>query len=737
MMTWKRPQILRTSPALIVVCLLAFSAQAKYSGGSGTLTDPYQIRTAADLIAIGETPEDHDKHFILTADIDLASEARATAAVPEFQGRFDGRGHAIRNLKITGAGNLGLFGKLADEARVKGLRLLNVTITGSGDNVAGLAGESNEYCVISNCCSSGSVKGRNHVGGLVGDSASSVLDCNSTGTVNGQENVGGLLGSNDRIVLRCYSDSSVKGLRYVGGLAGSNLGVLGNCYSSGSVDGQETTGGLVGFNDGVVGGCYSRGKVTAAHDAGGLIGDKGQDGYAEHCFWDRETSRQDTSAGGTGKTTAQMKDMKTYCDLNSPNPDPNACWDFMDETKYGTSEIWQMPTGGGYPVLSIFADYRPQLQGKGTAPDPYLVGTAAELGAMCYDPLSSYKLTADVNLAGITWAAPVVAEYWGTLDGNGYSIRSLKISRGCGVYVGLFGALMPLAVVKDVNLVNVDLHGLEQMSFPSLGGPGGLGGLAGWNWGQIVRCRVSGVIRGAFDTGGLVGLNVGTLFNCSSTANVSGKVNGYGAVGGLVGYNLCNVVACQSSGQITGEYTGTNDRQLAVGGLVGYNERGSVVHCCTTATVMSSGSGRPHAGGLVGSNFMGNIVNCHSGGEVGGTGCLGGIAGSNVLASISNCYSITMPLAGDPVGGLVGRSQWIGEMAQMLAPMLAMLGFDERACISNSIWDKERTGILWSDGGTGMTTAAMTDIKTYLAIGWDFVDERANGTSEVWRMPSL
>ena len=33
--------------------------------------DPYQIATAADLIALGETPDDYDKHFILTADIDL------------------------------------------------------------------------------------------------------------------------------------------------------------------------------------------------------------------------------------------------------------------------------------------------------------------------------------------------------------------------------------------------------------------------------------------------------------------------------------------------------------------------------------------------------------------------------------------------------------------------------------------------------------------------------------------
>ena len=49
----------------------AFTATAKYSGGSGTAQDLCQIATAADLIALGETPEDYDKHFLPTADIDL------------------------------------------------------------------------------------------------------------------------------------------------------------------------------------------------------------------------------------------------------------------------------------------------------------------------------------------------------------------------------------------------------------------------------------------------------------------------------------------------------------------------------------------------------------------------------------------------------------------------------------------------------------------------------------------
>ena len=65
-------RILRTITLLITIFSLSLPAYAQYSGGTGEPNDPYQIATAEDLMLLGETPEDYDKHFILTADIDLA-----------------------------------------------------------------------------------------------------------------------------------------------------------------------------------------------------------------------------------------------------------------------------------------------------------------------------------------------------------------------------------------------------------------------------------------------------------------------------------------------------------------------------------------------------------------------------------------------------------------------------------------------------------------------------------------
>ena len=169
---------MRTILAALTMCLLAVPVQAKYSGGTGEPNDPYQIATAADLIALGDTPADYDKHFILTADIDLdpnlpgrkvfnraivapAAESVTASGVPfffvetPFTGVFDGKGHTISHLTIWGSAYLGLFGCLDAPASVSNLGLEAVEISGTGGIIGGLVGRNDGS--ISNCCSTGSV----------------------------------------------------------------------------------------------------------------------------------------------------------------------------------------------------------------------------------------------------------------------------------------------------------------------------------------------------------------------------------------------------------------------------------------------------------------------------------------------------------------------------------------------------------------------------------------------------
>jgi hypothetical protein len=65
-----------------------------------------------------------------------------------------------------------------------------------------------------------------------------------------------------------------------------------------------------------------------------------------NCFWDTEPSGQATSAGGTGKTTAELKNITTFTD---------AGWNITAVANAGTrnhSKIWNIVNGVTYPFLS-------------------------------------------------------------------------------------------------------------------------------------------------------------------------------------------------------------------------------------------------------------------------------------------------------------------------------------------------------------------------------------------------
>jgi rhodanese-related sulfurtransferase len=372
------------------------TAPCKYSGGSGTAEDPYQIATTGDLIALGETPEDYDKHFILTADIDLdpnlpsrkvfdraviaqdANDASSRFEGTPFTGVFDGYGHTISHLTITGGWYLGLFGKLDSGSKISNLDLEAVDVNGTGHYIGGLVGIigslKDQDAVLTNCYSAGKVTGTEKVGGLVGDNFGSIITSYSTcevrgerivgglmggngvsdlsfggilinsysaGMTSGESRVGGMVGVNGGIITTSYSTGRVNGTGTgVGGLVGNDYGIITTSYSTGEVTGNRFVGGLVGMSYGHIAASYSTGTVSGNEDVGGLAGNNFYS-IITTSFWDIESSGQATSAGGTGLTTAEMQEMDTYI---------NAGWDFVDEIFNGTCDYWQI-SPGDYPRL--------------------------------------------------------------------------------------------------------------------------------------------------------------------------------------------------------------------------------------------------------------------------------------------------------------------------------------------------------------------------------------------------
>jgi hypothetical protein len=333
---------------LIVVLLAGSRVQAKYSGGTGEPNNPYQIATAADLIALGNEPNDYAKCFILTADIDLDPNLpgrkvfdRAVIAPdtndsefgfqgPAFTGEFDGRGHAITGLVIDS--NLrfaGLFGMIGSGGRVCSLRLIG--------------GSVRSQCLVTKSVVDGAT------GGLAGVSQGLATDCCHTGWVSSSGYVGGLVGCNYGAIRSCYNTGSADGEAYVGGLVGYNHGgVISACYNTGSVSSRAWyVGGLIGYSDhATISTCYSTGSVSGSGAVGGLVGSN-YSGTISACFWDIQTSSQTSSVGGTGKTTGEMQAAKTFLDVG---------WDFVGETTNGTADIWWIDEGKDYPRLSWEGD---------------------------------------------------------------------------------------------------------------------------------------------------------------------------------------------------------------------------------------------------------------------------------------------------------------------------------------------------------------------------------------------
>jgi hypothetical protein len=65
-------------------------------------------------------------------------------------------------------------------------------------------------------------------------------------------------------------------------------------------------------------------------------------------------------------------------------------------------------------------------------------------------------------------------------------------------------------------------------------------------------------------------------------------------------------------------------------------------------------------------------------------------------------------------------------------PMGGLIGCRANSGVRDSFWDIKTSGISESSGGTGLITDQMMEIQTFLNAGWDFVDETANGTEDIW-----
>ncbi len=269
-------------------------AGASFFEGAGTSdSDPYLIKTAADLAKLAELVNagtspyaDSGRYYRLVNNLDLSAYASGDGwnqigmnMTYAFKGSFDGNNKTITGLTINRPETdyTGLFGYLYVDSKVQNIRIIDANVIGK-NRVGGVAGHA-WGATVENCAVIGNVSGVESVGGTVGRASSgTVQDCYSSGSVTGSgDYVGGIIGYLEyaaTAVQRCYSGSSVSGADSVGGVAGFvGVAAVQNCYSTGNVTGGRFVGGVAGdVSSGSVQNCYSTGSVRGTEHVSGVLG---------------------------------------------------------------------------------------------------------------------------------------------------------------------------------------------------------------------------------------------------------------------------------------------------------------------------------------------------------------------------------------------------------------------------------------------------------------------------------
>ncbi len=357
-------KILSLSLSIFVLVLIALSLSSTrvdaFAGGDGSPENPYQISTCLEL---QDMDTDLDANYILINNIDCSAttgwnagagfEPVGNSGTP-FVGTLDGQGFNITELFTEGSAfYVGLFGVVGVGGEIDNVGLEDAQI--------GIAFPDEIF-----------------VGALVGKNDGTITRSHSTGLVdvNVDGPTGGLVGSNTGSITNSYSRANVTNNdSRTAGLVGSNTGTITKSYSVGAVSGP-ISGGLVSFNSGTI----------------------------TNSFWDTQTSGQATSAGGTGKTTAEMKDEATFTDTDTPGL--TSAWDFVDNPNDdgGSDNFWDIDglTNNGYPFLNFV---------EATVPDEPIGLSATAIGMTQVD---------------LSWSAPAED---GDVPITGYMIEQ-KIGAG-------------------------------------------------------------------------------------------------------------------------------------------------------------------------------------------------------------------------------------------------------------------------------------------------------------------
>lgn len=570
-----------------------YEAVTQDSDGIYQIANAGQLYSFAKKVNAGETSISGK----LTADIDLnpgytfnsdgtysgGTSPRAWTPIGSaskiFSGGFDGNGKTISGIYINNMNNyMGLIGR-SSQGVISDLTITNSYIMGM-TIVAAVCGKSS-LTSISNCTVSASVyiTADCAVGGICGESSGVINQCVNYATITGKTlsynnyGVGGICGTSyGSTFTSCVNYGTITGLSCTGGICGNTeqnassyvTTKIQNCANVGAISASSSYGGIFGRNDyggTIVQFCFNTG--TLANDATSFIyGSTTTSFTLDHCYY-LAASESDSIDGTTYKTAEEFASGEVCYLLNGDQT--TIVWyqtigtdsypTFSGETVYKgayKNGIFDASLDG---YTNTYQEYEAAvINNNGTTNDDtddyYEI---ANVGQLCWfaakvnagDTAINGKLTADIDLNGVTWSgiSNQSTIFSGTFDGGGFAISNMNSAK-TNQSPGLIYALGTNGVVKNLTMKSAytfDQNGqskgivvgenngsIEAVfvtdSQITMGNYDGMGGIAGKNTGTISNCavinviftRVWGAVEGNKVSGAITENNTGTVSNCYS-----------------------------------------------------------------------------------------------------------------------------------------------------------------------------------------------------------------------------
>ena len=230
--------------------------------------------------------------------------------------------------------------------------------------------------------------------------------------------------------------------------------------------------------------------------------------------------------------------------------------------------------------------------GDGSIARPYKLTTRKHVENINLHRSSTFRLMNDIEMGAdpfipIGYENGEYSAFKGTLDGNGYSIKNLKISLtlkkendwvSCGLFCSLEGE------VKNLVLTGVDINPKLDTNPYYNANVGSIAGYMSTAKAKITNCSVFG------------------------TVNLSNKVDVRAYVGGIVGSVEENAVVSNSNNyaQVSCD---TTDEESICGGIAGA-ATSSTVYSCTNNGLLQGAGRETYIGGIVGKGNKATIENC-------------------------------------------------------------------------------------------------------------------------------